>query len=101
MFLTLLFLKHICTHFYENIFFLYNFFLPIAVPIFLYNEAHPTKKALPTIRHELGYYKPNTNKTMPDMRLHKPDEGPFEVSRARGIATIGALPWVDLYNIPI
>ncbi|GMY32428.1 glutamate formimidoyltransferase [Fagus crenata] len=71
------------------------------VPIFLYNEAHPTKKALTTIRHELGYYKPNTNRTMPDLRLHKPDEGPSEISQARGIATIGARPWVDLYNIPI
>ncbi|XP_075660361.1 formiminotransferase cyclodeaminase-like protein isoform X2 [Castanea sativa] len=77
------------------------------VPVFLYAAAHPTGKALDTIRRELGYYRPNSmgnqwaGWTMSDMLLEKPDEGPSEVSRARGITMIGARPWVALYNIPI
>ena len=84
-----------------------TFSFSVAVPVFLYAAAHPTGKALDTIRRELGYYRPNfmgnqwAGWTMPDMLLQKPDEGPSEVSRARGITMIGARPWVALYNIPI
>ncbi|KAJ0111682.1 hypothetical protein Patl1_02184 [Pistacia atlantica] len=77
------------------------------VPVFLYAAAHPTGKALDTIRRELNYYRPNfmgnqwagwtTAETLPE----RPNEGPNQVSRARGIAMIGARPWVALYNIPI
>lgn len=31
----------------------------------------------------------------------KPDEGPAEASKAKGIVVIGATEWVDNYNIPI
>ncbi|GLT47913.1 hypothetical protein SLA2020_215670 [Shorea laevis] len=77
------------------------------VPVFLYAAAHPTGKALDTIRRELGYYRPNfmdnqwAGWTMPEILSEKPDEGPTRVSRARGICMIGARPWVGLYNIPI
>ncbi|KAK9997182.1 hypothetical protein SO802_021868 [Lithocarpus litseifolius] len=77
------------------------------VPVFLYAAAHPTGKALDTIRRELGYYRPNSmgnqwaGWTIPDILLEKPDEGPSEVSPARGITMIGARPWVALYNVPI
>ncbi|XP_015573972.1 formimidoyltransferase-cyclodeaminase isoform X2 [Ricinus communis] len=77
------------------------------VPVFLYAAAHSTGKALDTIRRELGYYRPNfmgnqwAGWTMPDILLEKPDEGPQQVSRARGITMIGARPWVALYNVPI
>ncbi|KAK7846450.1 hypothetical protein CFP56_004864 [Quercus suber] len=49
-------------------------------------QAHPTSKAVDTIRRELGYYRPNfmgnqwARWTMPDMLLEKPNEGPSEVS---------------------
>uniref|UniRef100_A0A2P2JMV4 Formiminotransferase-cyclodeaminase n=1 Tax=Rhizophora mucronata TaxID=61149 RepID=A0A2P2JMV4_RHIMU len=79
----------------------------IAVPVFLYAAAHPTGKALDTIRRELGYYRPNSmdnqwagwsmSKILPEM----PDVGPNHVSPARGITMIGARPWVALYNVPI
>ncbi|OMO96383.1 hypothetical protein CCACVL1_04979 [Corchorus capsularis] len=77
------------------------------VPVFLYGAAHPTGKALDTIRRELGYYRPNfmgnqwAGWTMPETLSEKPDEGPSQVSRARGITMIGACPWVGLYNVPI
>lgn len=77
------------------------------VPVYLYAAAHPTGKALDTIRRELGYYRPNflgnqwAGWTMPEVLPEKPDEGPTVVSRARGITMIGARPWVTLYNIPI
>ncbi|XWS68591.1 hypothetical protein CRYUN_Cryun04dG0103700 [Craigia yunnanensis] len=77
------------------------------VPVFLYGAAHPTGKALDTIRRELGYYRPNfmgnqwAGWTMPEILSEKPDEGPTRVSRARGITMIGACPWAALYNVPI
>ncbi|KAK7839805.1 formimidoyltransferase-cyclodeaminase [Quercus suber] len=77
------------------------------VPVFLYDAANPTGKALDTIRRELGYFRPNSmgnqwaGRTLPDMLLENPDDGPSEVSRARGITMIGACPWIALYNIPI
>ncbi|XP_040956922.1 glutamate formimidoyltransferase-like [Gossypium hirsutum] len=75
------------------------------VPVFLYGAAHPTGKALDSIRRELGYYRPNfmdnqwAGWTMPEILSVKPDEGPTCVSRARGITMIGARPWVRLYNV--
>ncbi|KAG4159575.1 hypothetical protein ERO13_D02G182500v2 [Gossypium hirsutum] len=52
------------------------------VPVFLYGAAHPTGKALDSIRWELGYYRPNfmgnqlAGWTMPEILSIKPDEGP-------------------------
>lgn len=77
------------------------------VPVFLYAAAHPTGKALDTIRRELGYYRPNINGnqwsgwTRSETLSENPDEGPNQVSRSRGICMIGARPWVAFYNIPI
>ncbi|GAY60389.1 hypothetical protein CUMW_201640 [Citrus unshiu] len=79
----------------------------IGMPVFLYAAAHPTGKPLDTIRRELGYYRPNSmgnqwaGWTMPEILPERPNEGPIQVSPARGIAMIGARPWVALYNIPI
>ncbi|KAJ0113265.1 hypothetical protein Patl1_01687 [Pistacia atlantica] len=77
------------------------------VPVFLYGAAHPTGKALEIIRRELNYYRPNfmgnqwagwtTAETLPV----RPNEGPNQVSQARGIAMIGARPWIAFYNVPI
>ncbi|KAL2547826.1 transferase [Forsythia ovata] len=77
------------------------------VPVYLYAAAHPTGKALDTIRRELGYYRPNfmanqwAGWTHPEILSERPNEGPNMVTRARGIAMIGARPWVATYNIPI
>ncbi|KAL6975794.1 hypothetical protein U1Q18_024590 [Sarracenia purpurea var. burkii] len=77
------------------------------VPVYLYAAAHPTGKALDTIRRELGYYRPNFTGNQwagwawPEILPEKPDKGPTLVSRARGIVTIGARPWVATYNVPI
>lgn len=38
---------------------------------------------------------------MPEILPEKPDEGPIIVPRTRGIALVGARPWVTMYNIPI
>lgn len=77
------------------------------VPVFLYDAAHPTGRALDTIRRELGYYRPNFNGSQwagwaqSENLPQKSDEGPTTVSRARGITMIGARPWVVTYNVPI
>ncbi|KAF5948382.1 hypothetical protein HYC85_014339 [Camellia sinensis] len=77
------------------------------VPVYLYAAAHPTGKALDTIRREMGYYRPNfmgnqwAGWAMPEVLPEKPDEGPTLVTRARGIVMIGARSWVATYNVPI
>ncbi|KAL0406027.1 UNVERIFIED_CONTAM: hypothetical protein Slati_3916600 [Sesamum latifolium] len=77
------------------------------VPVYLYAAAHPTGKALETIRRELGYYRPNymgnrwAGWGQPEILPEKPNEGPEMVSRARGVVMIGARPWIATYNVPI
>ncbi|KAK6919514.1 Formiminotransferase, N-terminal subdomain [Dillenia turbinata] len=77
------------------------------LPIFLYGAAHPLGKAPDAIRRELGYYRPNfmgnqwAGWALPEILSVRPDEGPVQVSPARGIAMIGACPWVAMYNVPI
>lgn len=77
------------------------------MPVFLYAAAHPTGKALDTIRRELGYYQPNfmgnqwEGWTTSEVLTLQPDEGPTQVSRSRGIVMVGARPWVAFYNVPI
>lgn len=77
------------------------------MPVYLYAAAHPTGKALDSIRRGLGYYRPNfmgtqwAGWTMPEILPEKPDEGPSSVSKSRGITMIGARPWIALYNVPI
>ncbi|XP_042520046.1 formimidoyltransferase-cyclodeaminase-like isoform X3 [Macadamia integrifolia] len=78
----------------------------LQVPVFLYEAAHPTGKALDTIRRELGYYRPNSmgqwvGWALPEILPEMPDMGPSQVSRARGIALIGASPWFATYNVPV
>ncbi|XP_057506408.1 uncharacterized protein LOC130789622 isoform X1 [Actinidia eriantha] len=77
------------------------------VPVYLYAAAHPTGKAVDTIRRELGYYRPNfmgnqwAGWAQPEALPEKPDEGPTMVTRSKGIVMIGARPWVVTYNVPI
>ncbi|XP_042490631.1 formimidoyltransferase-cyclodeaminase-like isoform X2 [Macadamia integrifolia] len=78
----------------------------LQVPVYLYEAAHPTGKALDTIRRELGYFRPNSmgqwvGWALPEILPHIPDVGPTQVSRDRGIAVIGASPWYVTYNVPL
>ncbi|KAL5723371.1 hypothetical protein ACHQM5_006783 [Ranunculus cassubicifolius] len=79
----------------------------LQVPVFLYEAAHPTRKALDIVRRELGYYRPNymgnqwVGWTLPEILPVNPDQGPARVSQARGISIIGASPWFATYNVPI
>ncbi|XP_047335134.1 formimidoyltransferase-cyclodeaminase-like [Impatiens glandulifera] len=77
------------------------------VPVYLYAAAHPTGRALDSIRRKLGYYRPNlmgsqwAGWALPELLPEKPDQGPSQVPRARGIVTVGARSWVATYNVPI
>ncbi|KAK1393295.1 Formimidoyltransferase-cyclodeaminase [Heracleum sosnowskyi] len=77
------------------------------VPVFLYDAAHPTGKALAIIRREQGYFRPNVMGThwagliKPANYSERPDEGPSTISGARGVTAIGASPWIAAYNVPI
>ncbi|PHT76594.1 hypothetical protein T459_20116 [Capsicum annuum] len=77
------------------------------VPTFLYGAAHQEGRSLDSIRRELGYFRPNASENqwiggteLETLQL-KPDEGPAQATRGKGIITIGATRWVDNYNIPV
>ncbi|KAK9149980.1 hypothetical protein Syun_008289 [Stephania yunnanensis] len=79
----------------------------LQVPIFLYEAAHQTGKALDAVRRELNYFQPNYKGNqwfgwpLPEVLPVKPDIGPSMVSQARGITIIGASRWVATYNVPV
>lgn len=79
----------------------------LKVPAFLYGAANREGKSLDSIRRVLGYFKPNSSgyQWIGGSRAEplplKPDEGPAEVTPAKGVVLIGATPWVDNYNVPI
>ncbi|KAJ3687018.1 hypothetical protein LUZ61_016182 [Rhynchospora tenuis] len=80
----------------------------LAVPTYLYGAAHTSGRTLASIRRELGYFKPNSDKNqwagslsfnVPNL---KPDFGPTKSAQnSKGVLTIGATKWVDNYNVPI
>lgn len=78
-----------------------------AVPTFLYGVAHEEGKTLDSIRRDLGYFKPNSvgnqwvGGSISESLPLKPDEGPFEITQAKGVIVIGATKWVDNYNVPV
>ncbi|KAJ4849198.1 hypothetical protein Tsubulata_037083 [Turnera subulata] len=78
----------------------------LQVPTFLYGAAHEGGRKLDSIRRELGYFKPNSGEQWiggpkSESLPLKPDEGPTQIDRAKGVVVIGATPWVDNYNIPV
>ncbi|XP_011656927.1 formimidoyltransferase-cyclodeaminase isoform X1 [Cucumis sativus] len=79
----------------------------LQVPTFLYGAAHEEGRKLAVIRRELGYFKPNSEGSKwagglkSDSLPLKPDDGPAEASKAKGVVVIGATKWVDNYNVPV
>ncbi|WCJ30651.1 transferases folic acid binding [Euphorbia peplus] len=78
----------------------------LQVPTFVYGAAHGQGKTLDSIRRELGYFRPNsgnewTGGPKSGLLPIKPDEGPSQVSEAKGVVLIGATRWVDNYNVPV
>ncbi|CAL4998788.1 unnamed protein product [Urochloa decumbens] len=83
------------------------------VPVFLYAEAHPERKTLGAVRHDLGYYKNRRNdedgqwsgvvklnitKTKPHVCLTGNHD---EVLPKIGGTTVGATPFLEGYNVPV
>ncbi|GLT29774.1 hypothetical protein SLA2020_046190 [Shorea laevis] len=79
----------------------------LQVPTFLYGAANREGRTLDSIRRVLGYFKPNAcgNQWIGGPKAEslplRPDEGPAEVTPAKGVVLIGATHWVDNYNVPI
>ncbi|CAN0914915.1 Glutamate formimidoyltransferase [Linum grandiflorum] len=79
----------------------------LEVPAFLYGAASNKGKKLDAIRRELGYFKPSSgnqwvgNSFQSDSLPLKPDEGPSQANRTKGVLVIGATNWVDNYNVPV
>lgn len=79
----------------------------LKVPVFFYGAAHPKGKTASKVRHKLGYYEPNhegnqwAGQVLHDPLQMKPDVGPTDVSRERGVTLVGAMHFVMGYNVPI
>ncbi|XP_012088348.1 formimidoyltransferase-cyclodeaminase isoform X1 [Jatropha curcas] len=78
----------------------------LQVPTFLYGAANEQGRTLDLIRRELGYFKPNSGNQWiggpkSEYLSVKPDEGPAQVTREKGVVVIGATQWVDNYNVPV
>jgi len=84
------------------------------VPVFLYYEAHPQRKTLSDVRHDLDYYKkngtagqwsPEGNECDVVFQKNKPDVCPAvvdqQILQKIGITTVGAMHFVEGYNVPV
>ncbi|GLC34785.1 hypothetical protein PLESTB_001163800 [Pleodorina starrii] len=84
-----------------------------ALPVYLYGYAHPTRRCLSDVRRELGYFRRaadggwgglSDTQQLPDpgdLQRFPPDLGPVELPPQSGLVTIGAVPWVVNYNVPL
>ncbi|CAH8341583.1 unnamed protein product [Eruca vesicaria subsp. sativa] len=79
----------------------------LRVPTYLYGAAHEEQCTLDSIRRKLGYFKANRegHEWAGGLDLEvvplKPDAGPQEVSKAKGVVAVGACGWVSNYNVPV
>ena len=88
--------------------------LKTACPVYFYGSAHQQGRRLAEIRRSLGYFKPNL--TSPDMQLKQwlgsepsssslshfpPDMGQLTADEITGVVTIGAVPLILNYNVPL
>ncbi|KAL0885562.1 hypothetical protein Bca101_009545 [Brassica carinata] len=79
----------------------------LRVPTYLYGAAHEEQCTLDSIRRKLGYFKANRegHEWVGGLELDvvpvKPDAGPQEVSKAKGVVAVGACGWVSNYNVPV
>jgi glutamate formiminotransferase len=77
----------------------------LAVPVLLYGAAHGEGRTLADIRRACGYFKGAQRGRFEgsgDVVLPgslRPDYGPAQVDPSRGLATVGAVPWVVNYNV--
>ncbi|GIL67604.1 hypothetical protein Vafri_20953 [Volvox africanus] len=93
-----------------------------ALPVYLYGYAHPSRRCLSEVRRQLGYFRraadggwgggsgasssnPQVQQQMlpdpNDIMQFPPDLGPVEPPPQSGLLTIGAVPWVTNYNVPL
>ncbi|KAL0733473.1 hypothetical protein Bca4012_009683 [Brassica carinata] len=79
----------------------------LRVPTYLYGAAKEEHCTLDSIRRKLGYFKANRegHEWVGGLELDvvpvKPDAGPQEVSKAKGVVAVGACGWVSNYNVPV
>ncbi|CAD5319054.1 unnamed protein product [Arabidopsis thaliana] len=79
----------------------------LRVPTYLYGAAEKEQCTLDSIRRKLGYFKANREGHEwaggfdLEMVPLKPDAGPQEVSKAKGVVAVGACGWVSNYNVPV
>ncbi|EFJ53267.1 hypothetical protein VOLCADRAFT_55328, partial [Volvox carteri f. nagariensis] len=81
-----------------------------ALPVYLYGFAHPSRRCLSEVRRQLGSNGNGTYQPQPqppplpdpdDLLRFPPDLGPSEPPPQSGLVTIGAVPWVVNYNVPL
>jgi len=88
----------------------------LAVPVFLYGAASSEGVTLDAIRRSLGYFKSDsqgkwqgamefrsgdTAAAEPSTLGLSPDFGPTKGPFTKGVLTMGAVPWIVNYNVPV
>ncbi|WIA12498.1 hypothetical protein OEZ85_012531 [Tetradesmus obliquus] len=96
---------------------------PFGLPVYYYGAAHRAGRRLAEIRRQLGYFKANSSSSsgssgcgckssskpadwagsLPEQQLshYPPDAGPSSAPPAAGVVTLGAVPWVVNFNVPL
>lgn len=84
----------------------------LAVPVFLYGAASSEGVTLDSIRRSLGYFRSDTqgkwqgamqfgDSTAAETSSLAPDFGPTKGPFSKGVLTMGAVPWIVNYNVPV
>lgn len=81
------------------------------LPVYLYGAAHPQGRRLADVRRSLGYFGANAGGGRAwagaaiggggDLSGCPPDLGPSAATASAGVATVGAVPWVVNFNVPL
>ncbi|KXZ48167.1 hypothetical protein GPECTOR_30g263 [Gonium pectorale] len=81
------------------------------LPVYLYGFAHGGRRTLADVRRQLGYFRSSPDggwqggldrlTQAPDLSHCPPDMGPLEAPPRAGVLTVGAVPWVVNFNMPL
>jgi glutamate formiminotransferase len=87
--------------------------LSASCPVYYYGSAHPQGRRLADIRRSLGYFKADVSQPQREqwqgsasissqsLSHYPPDVGPDQADESTGVCTIGAVPLILNYNVPL
>jgi glutamate formiminotransferase len=87
--------------------------LSASCPVYYYGSAHPQGRRLADIRRSLGYFKADVSQPQSEqwqgsasissrsLASYPPDVGPNQADKRTGVCTVGAIPLIQNYNVPL